>query len=68
MYKGVIKKSRTYDSIALSQFVDVAFMTLMAYTPEQLNLTIPVYAGIRVALHFLQVYLRKDTTGPVGDK
>jgi len=68
MYKGLIKKSRTYDSIAFSQIVDAAALTWMAYTPDQLGVTIPVYAGIRFIIHVVQGILRAKTTGPVGQK
>jgi len=67
-YQGIIKKSRTYDFIAVSQIVDAAALTWMAYTPEQMGLTIPVYAAIRFAIHAVQAVLRAKTTGPVGQK
>lgn len=65
-YEGVIKKSRTFDSIALAGVIDVVAASLILYSPEQLGLTVPAYFGIRVALGVLQFWLRKDTTGPVG--
>lgn len=64
-YDGIIKRSRTFDSIALAGTIDVIAASLILYSPEQLGLTVPVYFGIRVALGALQVWLRKDTTGPV---
>lgn len=67
-YKGKIKKSRTYDSIALSQAVDVALPIWMAYSPEQIGISLPIYVVVRFALNYLQVKLRATTTGPVGVK
>lgn len=67
-YQGIIKKSRTYDSIALSQIVDAVALGFLTYSPEQLGLTIPVYAAIRIGLNVTQAVLRNKTTGPVGDK
>jgi len=67
-YQGVIKKSRTLDLAMVSQMVDAAALGFLAYDPQQLGLTIPVYAGARVAINILQAYLRYKTTGPVGNK
>ena len=65
-YKGVIKGSRTLDLAAASQMVDAAALGFLAYSPEQLGVTIPAYAAIRVGVNVLQAYLRFRTTGPVG--
>jgi len=67
-YQGIIKKSRTLDLAMVSQMVDAAALGFLAYDPEQLGLTIPLYAGIRVAINILQAYLRFKTNGPVGEK
>lgn len=67
-YKGIIKKSRTYDSIALSQAVDVALPIWMAYSPEQIGISLPIYIAVRFLLNYLQTRLRASTTGPVGVK
>lgn len=67
-YQGVIKKSRTLDLAMISQLVDGAALGFLFYSPEQLGITIPVYAGVRVGINVLQAYLRFKTTGPVGDK
>ena len=68
IYRGVIKKSRTLDLAMLSQIVDAGALGFLAYSPEQLGMTITAYAGARVALNMAQAYLRFKTTGPVGDK
>lgn len=64
-YDGIIKRSRTLDSIALAGVIDVIAASLVLYSPEQLGVTVPVYFAIRVALGILQFWLRQDTTGPV---
>jgi len=67
-YNGIIKKSRSLDLAALSQFVDAGALAILAYSPEDLGITVPTYAVVRVAINVLQAYLRFKTTGPVGDK
>lgn len=67
-YKGVIKKSRTLDLAAISTVIDAAFIGFMAYTPEQLGITAPVFMGVRILLSGTLAYLRFKTTGEVGDK
>jgi len=67
-YQGFIQKSRSYDLAALSGVIDAALLTFLAYNPEQLGITLPVYFGIRLILTALQFYLRAKTTGPVGEK
>lgn len=67
-YQGVIKKSRTLDLAALQVVIDAGFLAFMAYSPEQLGLSVPVYFGIRVLLSAILAYLRFRTTGPVGEK
>lgn len=67
-YKGFIKKSRTYDSIALSQLIDVIAPIYMMLKPEDLGISIVAYAVIRIIINFAQVRLRAKTTGPVGQK
>ena len=67
-YKGVILKSRTLDVAALSVVMDAVSLAFLAYHPEQLGITLPAYAGLRMAVTSLQAYLRFKTTGPVGDK
>lgn len=68
MYNGKIKKSRTLDLLAVSTVLDAAALGFMAYTPEQLGVTIPAYMGLRIALTAGQAYLRFKTTGAVGEK
>jgi hypothetical protein len=65
-YKGIIKKSRTYDHTAVSQMIDFALPVYILYTPEQLGLTVTTYAVIRIGLNALAGFLRHKTTGPVG--
>jgi hypothetical protein len=67
-YKGFIKKSRTYDHAAISQIIDGAAGIFVMYSPEQLGIAVPIYMLIRILLNAGAVWLRKDTTGPVGDK
>ena len=67
-YQGIIKQSRTLDLAMLSSVLDAIALGFLAYSPEQLGITIPMYAGIRVAINALQAYLRFKTTGPVGVK
>ncbi|MHB0978395.1 MAG: hypothetical protein ACYC1K_03300 [Minisyncoccota bacterium] len=67
-YKGMIKGSRTLDLAALSVVIDAMSLGFLAYSPEQLGITIAVYMAIRIALTSLQAYLRFKTTGPVGEK
>lgn len=67
-YRGLIKQSRTLDLALLSQIVDAAALGFLAYSPEALGLTVPVYAGVRIGLNVLQAVLRFQTTGPVGHK
>lgn len=67
-YKGCIKKSRTLDLALVSQIVDGVGLAFLAYDPEQLGITVPVYFGIRATLNGLQAYLRFKTMGPVGEK
>jgi hypothetical protein len=67
-YTGVIKQSRTLDLAAVSAMFDMAALGFLAYSPEQLGLTVPIYAGIRIIITVAQVYLRFKTTGSVGEK
>lgn len=67
-YKGVIKGSRTLDVAAISVIVDAVSLGFLAYSPEQLGITIPIYMVIRISLTACQAYLRFKTTGPVGEK
>ncbi len=67
-YKGIIFGSRTLDVVAVSTMVDAVALGFLAYTPEQLHITIPVYAAIRIGLNILVAYLRFQTTTPVGEK
>ena len=68
MYKGCIKKSRTLDMTAVSQFIDVLAPIYIMLKPEDLGISVAVYAGIRILINYAQVRLRYLTTGPVGDK
>jgi hypothetical protein len=67
MYKGLIKKSRTYDFAALLVIlgaVQVALPTLLG--PFSLS---PEITGAATALiGLIVVILRTVTTGPVGEK
>lgn len=65
-YKGIVKKSRTLDLIVISGLLDTAALGFLAYSPEQLGLTVPIYAVIRIVVTMLQFYLRFKTTGPIG--
>ena len=67
-YSGIIKGSRTLDTVAVAALVDAVCLGFLAYSPEQLHITVPVYAAIRILLGILQAYLRFQTTTPVGDK
>ena len=67
-YQGLIKKSRTLDLAACSQMVDAMALGFLAYSPDQLGITVPVYAAIRVGINVLQAYLRYQTNGAVGQK
>ena len=67
-YQGIIKNSRTLDLAMLSSVIDAAALAFLAYSPEQLGMAVPVYAGLRVSLNVLQAFLRFQTKGPVGDK
>lgn len=67
-YKGVIKGSRTYDVNFISGAIDAGFLVFLSYSPEQLGLTIPIYAGLRALITIILFYLRSKTTGPVGEK
>jgi len=65
-YQGVIKGSRTLDLIAVGAIIDMAAASILAYSPEQLGVTVPVYLVIRVVLGAVQAVIRFKTTGPVG--
>lgn len=67
-YNGIIKGSRTLDVAALSVVIDATSLGFLAYSPEQLDVTVPIYMGIRIALTAVQAYLRFKTTSPVGEK
>lgn len=67
-YKGVIKGSRTLDLNLISGAIDAGFLVFLSYSPDQLGLTIPIYAGIRAFITVALFYLRFKTTGPVGEK
>jgi hypothetical protein len=64
---GFIKKSRTLDSVALSMMIDSLALGFLAYSPEQLGITIPLYAALRIGINILQAWLRFQTTGAVGE-
>ena len=68
MYNGVIKKSRSLDLAALSGMLDAVALSFLAYSPEQIGLTVPLYAAVRAALTAAQFYVRFKTNGPVGEK
>lgn len=68
MYNGFIKNSRTLDLAALSVVLDAVALAFLAYSPEQLGIAVPVYAGVRIVLTAAQAWLRFKTTGPVGEK
>lgn len=67
-YKGIIKGSRTLDTLAASTILDAVALGFLAYTPEQLGITVPLYMIARVSITGLQAYLRFKTTTAVGDK
>lgn len=62
-YKGFIKKSRTYDLAAA-----IAVLTVVQTFIPQFELSQNMIAGIGMVMAGLVTYLRKITTGPVGDK
>jgi len=68
IYNGLIKKSRTLDLALVSQVVDGVAAGFLFYTPEQIGITLPIYAGVRMGINALQAYLRYKTNGPVGIK
>ena len=63
-YKGVIKKSRTYDWSMLLVIFGVLEMNL-PMVREQLGAN---YGWIFIGVAIVTVLLRRATTGPVGDK
>ncbi len=65
---GFIMGSRTLDLAAASAMLDAAALGFLAYSPAQLGITVPIYAGIRIVVTMAQVYLRFQTTGPVAGK
>lgn len=67
-YKGFIKGSRSLDHTALSMMIDAGSLAFLAYNPEQLGISVLVYALIRLALGVTAAYLRFQTTTPVGEK
>ena len=67
-YTGIIKGSRTLDLTAIAGMVDAISLGFLAYAPEQLHITVPIYAGIRIVLGILAAWLRFQTTTPVGEK
>lgn len=67
-YNGVVKGSRTLDLAVISGMLDAAALGFLAYSPEQLGLTVPIYAGVRILVTMAQFYLRYKTTGPVGEQ
>jgi hypothetical protein len=64
MYKGVIKKSRTYDWSAFLVLFGVVEMNL-PMVKEQLG---DNYGWIFIGVAIVTALLRKVTTGPVGQK
>jgi len=64
MYKGAIKKSRTYDYAALLGIMGAALQTL-PMLQEQLS---GYYGYIFMGASVITAYLRAKTTGPVGQK
>ena len=65
-YKGLIKKSRTLDLAAFSGMLDAVALSFLAFSPEQLGVTVLLYAAARGAVTALQFYVRFKTNGPVG--
>lgn len=68
MKKGIIKGSRTLDLAMLSMVLDSISLVFLAYSPEQLGVTVAIYALIRVVINVTSAVLRFKTTGPVGNK
>lgn len=62
-YKGFIKKSRTYDLAAV-----IAILAAIQPFIPQLELSQNQITIIGMVVAGLITYLRKITTGPVGDK
>ena len=67
-YNGIIKGSRTLDVAALSVVIDAVSLGFLAYSPEQLSITVPIYMGVRIVLTAAQAYLRFKTISPLGEK
>lgn len=62
-YQGFIKKCRTYDLAAL-----IAVLVAMQFFIPQFELSQNMATGIGMVVAGLVAYLRKITTGAVGDK
>jgi hypothetical protein len=62
-YKGFIKKSRTYDLAAI-----IAILAAIQPFIPQLDLSQNTITIIGMVIAGLVAYLRKVTTGPVGEK
>jgi len=67
-YKGIIKGSRTLDAVALAGMLDAAMLGMLAYSPQDWGVSVPLYGAVRIALGILQAWLRFQTTTPVGEK
>ena len=65
-YKGLIKKSRTFDALALLTVLDAVFLAFMAYGADLVS---PKdYAIISMLGKGILAYLRLKTTTPIGSK
>lgn len=64
MYKGIVKKSRTYDFAALLAVFGVLEQNLPLVREQLGGWYGFVFIGIAIGV----VLLRRVTTGPVGDK
>ena len=67
MYNGIIKKSRTLDSLALLTGFNAMFPIILIYLPE-LGLGIKEMAVVNIIGNLILVILRFKTSTPVGKK
>ena len=65
-YNGLIKKSRTFDALALLTILDTVFLAFL--TSGTALVSPETYAIISIAGKGLLAVLRALTTGPVGQK
>ena len=67
MYKGVIKKSRTFDALAIFTIL-TAVQPIIMDTLEQFAISPKWVSLTNLAMIGVLAFLRVKTTGPVGEK